>query len=549
MKNRFVKCLAIFIATVMVFGVLAGCSSNKSSNEEPNDKEQTKKEQTQQEVKKLDPVELKVMLFGNQPNMMDEVLTEFEKRTKDTLNTKLNIEFSPMNDHKEKLKLRMAAGEVIDVVFDAPWMNLLSLIPQGAYIELDKYFFNDKYPGLQKAFPENFLNSNKFFDHVYGIPFTQTFMDMKGIFIKGDLRKKYGLPEVKTYDDLAAFYEKVLQNNKDLIPLLTQGSMGFDELFSPEQDKAKANIFKVVIGGTSYFSFDVALSKDNKQILGMALIMNNASPYGGDPDENYAKFPEPYNKPDTYKVEMHRKWNKYLEKDSIVQKDRSLWNAGKAASVISMVSAYNGAVLNMGPDAEFFPLFKDEREMKPGARATDYKAWNFVAIPATSKNADRTIMFFDWLFSDQANHDLFEFGIEGKHWVAEGNDKYAQPTGVNQKENYNFPGYELTWNPTMVRLSAGLPPQALKYQQYQLKDDTFFKSPLTGFNFDSGNVKTEIAKINAVLQEVYESLLHGIIDDPVGAIKKANEKAKAQGLEKIREDLRTQLQKFLDSKK
>ena len=64
------------------------------------------------------------MLFGDKPIEMDKVLAEFENRTKDTLNTKLDIEFNPFADHKQKLNLKMTAGEEVDAAFDAPWGSL-----------------------------------------------------------------------------------------------------------------------------------------------------------------------------------------------------------------------------------------------------------------------------------------------------------------------------------------------------------------------------------------------------------------------------------------
>ncbi len=92
-------------------------------------------------------------MFGDQPKDIQLVFDEFEKRTKDTLNTKLNIQWNPISDHKQKLKLTMAAGEEMDFVFEADFISLKELVPQGAYAQLDKYFNNDAYPGLKKAFP------------------------------------------------------------------------------------------------------------------------------------------------------------------------------------------------------------------------------------------------------------------------------------------------------------------------------------------------------------------------------------------------------------
>ena len=52
--------------------------------------------------------------------------------------------------------------------------------------------------------------------------------------------------------------------------------------------------------------------------------------------------------------------------------------------------------------------------------------------------------FLDWLFSSKDNHDLFELGIEGVHWIKDGDNGF-KPT---DKSTMLLQGYELTWNPT-----------------------------------------------------------------------------------------------------
>ena len=182
------------------------------------------------------PVTLKGMLFGDQPKDMQAVLgNEFEKRTKDTLNTKINIQWNPISDHKQKVKLMMAAGEEMDFVFDAEFMNLKELVPQGAYAQLDKYFNNDAYPGLKKAFPPEYIEANKRYDrHVYTIPFTQYYYDLPVIYIRKDLREKYGFQPIRSYDDLQQFYDKVLENEKGVTPLALRGGSGFQDIWQGE---------------------------------------------------------------------------------------------------------------------------------------------------------------------------------------------------------------------------------------------------------------------------------------------------------------------------
>ena len=60
---------------------------------------------------------IEILFLQTKPAEMDKVLAEFENRTKDTLNTKLDIEFAS-SELTQKLGLKMAVGEEVDLSFD-----------------------------------------------------------------------------------------------------------------------------------------------------------------------------------------------------------------------------------------------------------------------------------------------------------------------------------------------------------------------------------------------------------------------------------------------
>ena len=149
------------------------------------------------------------MFFGDKPTDLDMILQEFERRTKDSLHLKLNIEWTAMEEMKQKLKLKLAAGEEVDAVFDASWLSLEQNVAQGYYYKLDKYFNNDEYPGLKKAFPPKYLAANTINGHLYTVPLTQFFYDIDIVYIRKDLRERLGLKPIKSYEDLEAYFQAV----------------------------------------------------------------------------------------------------------------------------------------------------------------------------------------------------------------------------------------------------------------------------------------------------------------------------------------------------
>lgn len=489
-----------------------------------------------------DPVTLKVMLFGDKPTDMDKVLAEFGNRTGGTLNTSLDIEFNPVEDHKQKSKLKLAAGEAVDLMFDAPWLNLNQNITQGFYQELDKYFDNDEYPGLKQAFPKEFLDANRVNGHIYAIPITNMFYDTEIVSIRKDLREKYGMEPIQSYDDLKTYLDKVKENEPSMIPLALQGARGFFKLFGNEDKMTRVRTEPYAIAGTGT-TFNVILSEDGKTVLGATTL--------GDPAEEFAKYPAPFNDPDYFYGTNDTKieWNQYVQKDVLNEKDPgSLFVSGKSAaneSTINSFASLSQRLKTAVPDAEleFFVYNSKMRNLEKEAIGTEYKAWNYLAIPTTSKNADRTMKFLDWLFSSQDNHDLFELGIEGVHWTKSG-DKYYKTTSETQ--NYAFPGYELSWNPSLSRVNADNTEEALKLIEYQTKEDTYYKLPLAGFIFNSEPVKTELAKISPKAATLDPVLKNGLDSNWRQSAEELNKELRNLGLETVRAELIKQAQAYLD---
>ncbi|MDF2650388.1 MAG: family 1 extracellular solute-binding protein [Paenibacillus sp.] len=529
------KRISVALLALTVLGATA-CSNSKQDQASSSPKDSTKQAA-------LAPVTLKGMLFGDQPKDMPLVFGEFEKRTKDTLNTKLNIQWNPISDHKQKVKLMMAAGEEMDFVFEADFVSLKELVPQGAYAQLDKYFNNDAYPGLKKAFSPEFIEANKRYDgHLYTIPFTQYFFDINVVYLRKDLREKYGLQPIKSYADLQKFYDKVLENEKGMTPLALRGNRGYQDITGVDNVNPELPTVRPV-GIVKDWPVWVRLSDDLKKVE--EVVMQ------GDPASEWAKLPAPYNtmKSTFPQYDKWAEWNKYLEKDVVSQKDdKGYFMSGKAASFYATLSEYSQNKKKLketmpGADLEMFVLNPKARDLKPQAIGVDYKANNSLAIPANSKNIDRTMKFFDTLFSSKENHDLIEYGIEGKHWQAVGDNQIKL---LDESKNYTFPGYEFTWNPTMIRLNSELDENVKKYYEYSAKPDTYFLSPLRKFQFDNTNFKSEYANVSSKVDPFSQLLKAGQIKDWEAQTTKLKGELDALGMDKLRVELKKQLQAYLD---
>ncbi|PYI53344.1 extracellular solute-binding protein [Paenibacillus flagellatus] len=497
----------------------------------------------QAETKKTpEPVTLQFYFPGDPPNDQQAVLDEFYNRTKDTLNIKLSFNWVPWDQLKEKIGLKLASGEQVDAVFDAQWNTMPQMIAKGTFIQLDSYFNNDKYPGLKKAFPPAYINNNKFVDgkkeeHIYGVPFTKNYGSLASVAIRKDLRIKYGLPEIKSLAELEAYFDAVLQNEKGMIPFGVDGSLS--SLGNWLQPDVKPTDFNAIMAGDLIPHFNI---KDGKVDVVFA-------------GEDISVLPAPLNTKEAFYLQemTARRWytKGYLEKDVISQKDAAgFFKAGKFAAIGADTAGFNAVFRELkkavpGAEAELVDLVPGAKDRKPGAIRTDFKAWNFSSIPATSKNADRVMAFFDWLFADPKNHDLFEFGIEGKHWVPVGSDKFKLPDGVDPSKTYNFPGYVLTWNPSYVRNPDDWPEAVQAREKYLSDEKSYVKSTIAGFTLNAEPIKSELAKVGPEFKKVRTIASLGLADNYEALYKEAIDKMKKMGLEKIREEIKKQLEAFL----
>lgn len=249
---------------------------------------------------------------------------------------------------------------------------------------------------------------------------------------------------------------------------------------------------------------------------------------------------------------LAREWYKkgYVEKDILSQKDHEgLFMAGKAASYSRGLDTFSNIELRLkasipGATLGYWVVNPGLRTNTPKTMGSGFKAWNFACIPVTSKNADRTMAFFNWLYSDMKNHDLFELGLENKHWTAVGDTKYKLPDGVDPATNYNFPGYILTWNPTMIRYDASVPDEVVSIMNKLGDTNWYYKNIDAGFSFVSDSVKTEQAKMND-LQSLLRAVGNGVIADVEGELAKIQKKYDQAGYAKMKDELARQFGEFI----
>ena len=164
-KSLMKKVMSILLVAAMAMGMVAcgqqagtgdqtggteeaeaGTEANTEANAETNAESNTEGAAEAGEI---------TIWFMNEGENYQKVFDKFEELTKDTLNTKINLNWT--TDHRQEMPLKLMNQETCDLTFDAYWIDMAKNIQDGLYADISQYFNNPDYPGLQTAFSGDIL--------------------------------------------------------------------------------------------------------------------------------------------------------------------------------------------------------------------------------------------------------------------------------------------------------------------------------------------------------------------------------------------------------
>src|SRR5699024_3492503 len=125
---------ALLLSSIALLGACGSSNDNNSSDD--GEKESA---EVSGNLEFEDPGTLNIYFFNEGKNV-DKVVKKFEDENKDTLNTKLNFNWT--TDHKQEMPLKFTAKEPVDLTFDAYWQNLAKNKGDKVYADLSGYLEN-----------------------------------------------------------------------------------------------------------------------------------------------------------------------------------------------------------------------------------------------------------------------------------------------------------------------------------------------------------------------------------------------------------------------
>jgi putative aldouronate transport system substrate-binding protein len=472
-------------------------------------------------------VTIKMYLLGDKGKDFDLVYGEINKILKEKLNATIEVSFLSCAEHAQKYSLLFAGGEDFDLIFTASgWAHYETTVSMGGFYQLTEDFIKTNAPGIWNTVPQMAWDQAKLDGKIYMVPNFSNEFGADVYAVRGDLMKKYGYSDITSLEELVAFFEKVAagEARAGIRPQGNAAGMLYGYL--------NANGYAVMNGAPSEF-----------------FIINTQNP-----SDTKVTYLLDWDKYDQFCRDMQRFYDLgFWSRDSLASSDQRqdgllkgtsasmYWNLGSTKRFAAEANAAH-------PDWDVTLVDYSQRWPK---RVNAYIN-NGMAINAASKNKERAMMVLNEFYTNRAVYDLAWGGIEGTHWIAEG-DKFYRTTsrtgdyGINANCNWG-------WNNMNLSRTEFVPnPTALdrKFDEILARWNANVKPahPLDGFTFDKSNVTTELSIVDSLVAEYYTPLISGMAGDAPTAMAALKRQLDSAGMAKVVSEVNRQAAEFLANRK
>ena len=157
------------------------------------------------------PYTVNMYLIGDTPNDWDRVL-ELTNKYLEPFNTQLAVTFMSWSDYQTMYSLVLAGGEQVDLIFTAPWCYMYSEAPKGSFYVLTDDFIADHMPLANKYQDKESWDETTISGQTIAVPANQAQAMGKIVAIRQDIAEKYGINELKSWEDYMNYMQTVAKN-------------------------------------------------------------------------------------------------------------------------------------------------------------------------------------------------------------------------------------------------------------------------------------------------------------------------------------------------
>lgn len=447
--------------------------------------------------KNSDVVTLKWYTIGAEPKDLQLVEDEANKYLEGKIGVNIDMNFIDYGEYSQKLGVIINSGEAYDLAFTCSWAgDYLGNARKGAFLDLTPYL-DTTGSQMKSVIDQRFWDGAKVDGSIYAVPNQKEISTAPMWVFTKEYVDKYNIPytEIHSLEDLEPWLKLIKENEPDVTPLyITKGFSApqyFEQLVEPIGIEYEDSSLTV----KNMFETDKMKST----------------------------------------LETLRKYYEagYINADSATAQDDK--------AVKRFVTKGDGQ-----PYAEIL-WSKDLKYDVVASQITDSYITNasttgsMIAVSKNSKNPDKAVEFLNLLNTDETIRNLLNYGIEGTHYESV-NDTQIKLT--DKAQDYSV-GYYTLGNLFITKVLDNEP--VTKWDEFRVFNDSAKNSLALGFKFDTSKVTNEIAAINNVIEEFKATIYSGSVDVEE-YLNKLNKKLKDQGIDRVIEEMQTQLNAWLAEK-
>lgn len=469
--------------------------------------------------------ELTMYVIGDEPASADEVEAAINEKLEEKANAALDITYISLSDYTTKYSLLLASGEDIDIIYSSEWAGYFEEARKGAYLEITEDMISQYMPQTSEGQDPDSYDSVGVNGKRYMIPLNSVYAgNAVPVLIRGDLREKYGMGEINSYEGLLEYMETVAENEEGIYP------------YAAATDGVELSIQMYQC------RYGLRASTSLAKYIGYYFDGTNNSPDADDLVWQYTtdEYREYVNDAKTWADQGF--WSKNAVSNTIAPSDAFI--NGTSAVVFwnydTCMTIYNTVM-------EEHPEWKPELvDLNPGGVRYKTAFTQGLSIPATASEPERSMIVMDLLKWDKEIYDIARYGIEGKNWIETSDTTYQFG---EEQGNYTVGNSPITWgtkNDKLERILGDAGAEQPEIYQELFSDPV--SESLTPFIFDDSGVKSEIAALSELCSQYIPILELGLVDDPDSTLDEFNEKCEAAGKERVFEEFKKQYTEYLENR-
>lgn len=427
------------------------------------------------------------------------VLKVFNEKLYEKNGTQLELRFVNWKNYSDKMNMVLSSGENFDLCFTSTWSNdFMMNASDGAYLDLNSYLEGEN-KGLKEAIPDFVWDDAKVNGTIYAVPNYQVCYYQECALTPKRLADKYKLDvsSIKSLSDLEPYLIQLKENEPDIYPL---NPMGFT---------ANTINYKSL---PSIPSLAVNIEEGEKKLY---------SKYETEEYKDMLFLFRDYFKKGYIRSDMLSAAN-----DSLNMKYGVWCSSTKPGSDVDNLHLYGEEVVEIPLQTPYVAMGAAQAAM--------------TAVSKNSKHPKEALELLELVNTDKELYNMLCFGLEGKHYNKVSDDviKNVNNVGYTPNESWVFGNQ---FNAYYIEgQKKGI------WEETDTINRTAARSIYRGFTVDFSNIKSDVAKLNAVENE-YKYITLGTVE-PEEPLREFIQKLKEAGLDRVYNEVQSQMNDFLASK-